>query len=115
MYRDSSLSHVMVTVWPTRTLTPKGKVPILALLGILRKPGADARLLRFLAVYACAMALVYSLIPYKTPWCLLGPLHAMILLAGVAAASLLEGLRGRARIVAVICFDDSQVVEEGKK
>jgi len=75
-------------------------VPILALLAIVGKPDADARLPRFLAVYACAMALVYSLIPYKTPWCLLGPLHAMILLAGVAAASLLEGLRGRARIVA---------------
>ena len=51
-----------------------------------------AGLLRFLAVYACAMMVVYSLIPYKTPWCVLGALDAMILLAGAGLAALAEWL-----------------------
>src|SRR5205823_2099707 len=33
--------------------------------------GLDRGLLRFLSVYACAITLAYSLIPYKTPWCVL--------------------------------------------
>jgi len=45
---------------------------------------------RFLAVYTVTMTLVYSAIPYKTPWSMLGVLHGMILLAGVGAAALLR-------------------------
>jgi uncharacterized protein (TIGR03663 family) len=61
-------------------------------------PNVDVRLLRFLAVYAPAMMLAYSLIPYKTPWCILGPLHAMILLAGAGVIAVLQALRPPARI-----------------
>jgi predicted membrane-bound mannosyltransferase len=39
---------------------------------------------------------VYSAIPYKTPWCLLGFLHGLILLAGAGAAWLLQAPRTRA-------------------
>jgi uncharacterized protein (TIGR03663 family) len=49
----------------------------------------EGRLLRFLAAYAVLMAVCYSVIPYKTPWCVLGFLHAFILLAGVGGARLL--------------------------
>jgi uncharacterized protein (TIGR03663 family) len=59
-------------------------------------------LLRFLAVYACAMTMAYSLIPYKTPWCVLGPLDAMILLAGAGTVALAEWLPRRARVALVI-------------
>ncbi len=54
---------------------PRGKAPAFA---------------RFLAGYAAASWLIYALIPYKTPWLILGPLHATILLAGCAAARLVE-------------------------
>jgi uncharacterized protein (TIGR03663 family) len=37
---------------------------------------------RFLAVYAVVLAGIYSAVPYKTPWCLLGFYHAILLLAG---------------------------------
>ncbi|MCJ7777926.1 MAG: TIGR03663 family protein [Sedimentisphaerales bacterium] len=47
-------------------------------------------LLRFLAIYTLIMTVVYSAIPYKTPWCLLGFLHGMILLAAVAVAALIK-------------------------
>jgi hypothetical protein len=42
------------------------------------------------------MAVVYAAIPYKTPWCLLGFLHGMVLLAGPGAVFLVRAFRGRA-------------------
>ncbi len=52
--------------------------------------GADPVLLKFIAFFTLVMTVVYSLIPYKTPWCLLGFLHGMILLAGVGAVVLVK-------------------------
>ena len=51
------------------------------------------------------MVVLYSLIPYKAPWNLLGFLHAMILLAGIGAVSVLKGMRrpvGRGAIAALL-------------
>jgi uncharacterized protein (TIGR03663 family) len=59
-------------------------------------PGADARALRFLAFYTLLMLVTYSAIPYKTPWCVLGFLHGMSLLAGTGAVFLVRSLRGTA-------------------
>jgi uncharacterized protein (TIGR03663 family) len=47
-------------------------------------------LFRFLAFYTLIMTIIYSAISYKTPWCLLGFLHGMILLAAVGVAALLK-------------------------
>jgi len=47
-------------------------------------------LLTFIAFYAIIMTSVYSVIPYKTPWCLLGFLHGMILLAAVGAVAVIK-------------------------
>ncbi len=62
-------------------------------------------LLRWLAFYAIVLGAAYSVIPYKTPWCLLGILQAMTLLAGVGAAVLLRlapGLLPKVAIAAVL-------------
>jgi predicted membrane-bound mannosyltransferase len=50
------------------------------------------------------MTAVYAAIPYKTPWCVLGFLHALILLAGVGGARLIEvsSTRLARRLVAAI-------------
>jgi uncharacterized protein (TIGR03663 family) len=56
-------------------------------------PGVDISLLRFIGFYCLIVTAVYSIIPYKTPWCMLGFLEAMILLAGVAVAALLRAGR----------------------
>jgi uncharacterized protein (TIGR03663 family) len=56
--------------------------------------GADSRVLRFLGFYTLLMLVFYSAIPYKTPWCLLGFLHGMILLAGAGAVALMQAARG---------------------
>jgi len=58
--------------------------------------GNKSALHRFLAVYTIVLTIIYCVISYKTPWCLLGFFHGMILLAGIGAAALMEFLRGRA-------------------
>jgi uncharacterized protein (TIGR03663 family) len=49
-----------------------------------------AGLLIFIAFYTAIMTVVYSILPYKTPWCMLGFLHGMILLAGVGTAAIIK-------------------------
>ncbi len=59
---------------------------------------AHTRFVFFLAVYTIVLTVLYSLIPYKTPWCALSFLHGYILLAGVGAGYLIDltgGLRSR--------------------
>jgi uncharacterized protein (TIGR03663 family) len=58
-------------------------------------PAADSRVLRFLAFYTLLTVVVYSVIPYKTPWCLLGFLHGMILLSGAGAVVAVQAFRRR--------------------
>jgi uncharacterized protein (TIGR03663 family) len=54
---------------------------------------ANPSFIRFLALYTFAVACGYSLIAYKTPWCLLNFHHGLILLAGVGAVVLLRSIR----------------------
>jgi uncharacterized protein (TIGR03663 family) len=76
----------------------EGLIVLLALVGAVAAFAgkglgkASVPFVRFLAVYTLAATLIYSVIPYKTPWCLLGFLHGMILLAGVGAVALLRAL-----------------------
>jgi uncharacterized protein (TIGR03663 family) len=59
--------------------------------------------LHFLLWYTILLTLTYALIPYKTPWCLIGFLHGMILLAGVGANGLLSCL-SRAKAKWILAF-----------
>jgi uncharacterized protein (TIGR03663 family) len=70
---------------------------VAAWIGFARKRlgRANASFIRFLALYTFFLAALYSLIAYKTPWCLLGFWHGMLLLAGIGAAVLLRSLRPR--------------------
>jgi uncharacterized protein (TIGR03663 family) len=45
---------------------------------------------RFIAVYTIALAVLYSAIPYKTPWCMLGFWHGVLLLGGIGAGALVR-------------------------
>ncbi len=88
-------------------------IVILALVGITesvrrrglqqlgQRNGTIAVFCRFLAIYTIMMTVVYSAIPYKTPWCMLSFLHGMILMAGVGATVLFRRLPNKPlRVVA---------------
>lgn len=49
---------------------------------------------RFLTGYTVTLAAIYSAIPYKTPWCMLGFLHGTLWLAGAGAWGLVHRFRG---------------------
>jgi len=74
----------------------EGLISVLAIVGGIagfrrrRLSGANASLVRFLAIYTFLLTAFYSLLAYKTPWCLLSFWHGAILLAGVGAAVLLR-------------------------
>ncbi len=44
---------------------------------------------QFIAIYTLTLTVIYALIPYKTPWCMLSFLYGMAVLAGVAIDRLL--------------------------
>jgi uncharacterized protein (TIGR03663 family) len=58
-----------------------------------RHSAAHRGLARFLTFYTLTLALAYSVVAYKTPWCALGFLHGAILLAGIGAAALFRWIR----------------------
>jgi uncharacterized protein (TIGR03663 family) len=71
----------------------EGFIVILAMVGlivIIKKwhIAGDYNLLKFIAVYAVVMTVIYSVIPYKTPWCMLSFYQGMTLLAAVGAVSI---------------------------
>lgn len=80
---------------------------------VTRTPDADRRTTTFLGVYAIVMVAVYASIPYKTPWCLLGFLHALILLAGLGGARLLALWPNKASQVAVAAVGSVLVAHLG--
>ncbi len=74
---------------------------------------ADAGLLRFIAIYTLVMTVVYSAVPYKTPWCMLGFLHGMILLAGVGAVVLVNLFSYKPLRIAVVLLLSAASVHLG--
>ncbi len=55
----------------------------------------DPELAFMLAVYTLCMTLAYAMIPYKTPWNMLGFLHGLILMAGIGASAIIHRLPWR--------------------
>jgi len=77
----------------------EGPILALALVGAIagfrrcRLDRANPGFVTYLSFYAFSLAAIYTLIGYKTPWCLLNFWHPMILLAGVGAAVLIQSVR----------------------
>ena len=96
------------THYPPAPVWSEAPILVLAVIGsvvALRPAGRRPAFLRFLALYAFLMAVVYSAIPYKTPWCAVQFLQPLILLAGVGAAELAGAVIhtwGRAALVALL-------------
>lgn len=54
---------------------------------------ANASFVRFLLLFSCALTVIYTVISYKTPWCLMTFWFGFVLLAGVGAAVLVRDLK----------------------
>jgi uncharacterized protein (TIGR03663 family) len=54
--------------------------------------GVDLRLVRFIGFYTLIMTVFYSVISYKTPWCLIEFLYGMILLAGIGVTAIFKSV-----------------------
>lgn len=73
--------------------------------GFLRSSysGFNSGFVRFLVFYTLILSGIYSVIPYKTPWCALGFWHGFILLGGCGAGVIINFVgRGWKRTFAVI-------------
>ncbi|MCA1964201.1 MAG: TIGR03663 family protein [Prosthecobacter sp.] len=82
-------------VWSEALMVVLGLVGMVhAVLGEHRSLPKQA-LLVFLSIYTLALTGIYSLIAYKTPWCILSAQHTLTLLAGVGAARLWALMQGR--------------------
>ncbi len=64
--------------------------------------------LRFLAIMGCGTLLAYSLIPYKTPWCVISILWPLLLVAGAGFAEV-SGTAHKAlakgALLLIVCFN----------
>ena len=95
---------------PGGPLWTEASIAVLSLVGLVPAVlgkglgRVNPAMVRFLAVYTLLMTLVYSALPYKTPWCALGFFHAMILLAGVGAAVLVRAAPGYAPKALVVAL-----------
>ncbi|MDH7599756.1 MAG: TIGR03663 family protein [Sedimentisphaerales bacterium] len=74
----------------------------LALLGLRTPVGTDRHLARFLATYTLVMLVTYCLIPYKTPWCMMGFLQSMILVSAILYSEVNHLLTNRSGRIAWI-------------
>lgn len=64
-----------------------------ALLGLaagVRYAWPSDRRLRFVVIYGAGVLLAYSLIPYKTPWCIISMLWPFLLILGAATAEWIQ-------------------------
>ncbi len=89
--------HRLLWFHPARSpVWSEGLILVLALVaawsGFARRHlgNASASFVRFLTGYTLLLTAFYSLLPYKTPWCLLNFWQGMIILAGVGASVLLR-------------------------
>lgn len=100
----------------------EGFIIVLALIGVVVAirargiSGIQAGFYRFIAFYTIIMTVIYSAIPYKTPWCLLGFLHGMILLAGIGGVAIVRVVPNVLPRLIVVCllFEASLLLQIGR-
>jgi uncharacterized protein (TIGR03663 family) len=84
--------HGSNPVWSEALILLLAAAGIVATISKKGVASANLHMLRFLAFYTILMTAIYSFIPYKTPWNMLGFLHGMILLAGIGAVAITKML-----------------------
>jgi len=87
-------------IWSEALILILALVAVVAVFRHKLPAGANPNFVRFLALYTFFLTFIYCVLPYKTPWCLLGFWQGMILLAGVGAVALVERATSRPRRLA---------------
>jgi len=73
-----------------KILWTEAAIVALAYLGMVRSFQERLGFGRLLTIYTLALAVVYAVIPYKTPWSMLSVIHGHVLLAGIGAAGVVK-------------------------
>ena len=74
-------------IWSEGLVFGLGLMGVISILWKKTPSFCDLGLARFLMFYTLLLTLAYSMVSYKTPWCILSFLHGWILLAGIGVAS----------------------------
>jgi uncharacterized protein (TIGR03663 family) len=77
-------------VWTEALLLVLALAGLAAAFGRRFPSGGEPRFVQFVGVYTVVLMVIYSAIPYKTPWCALGFLHGLLLLAGFGAVAVVD-------------------------
>ena len=90
--------YLRILIWPADGSVPVVSEALILLLAfyclilsaVAKLPkDSDINLMRFISFYTFVLTVIYCLMPYKTPWCLLSFLHGMILMAGFAVSTII--------------------------
>ncbi|MDF7799717.1 TIGR03663 family protein [Pontiellaceae bacterium B1224] len=80
---------------------------LLGCVAIIRKKlpqNTDIGLARYIMFYTLLLTAIYSVLPYKTPWCILSFLLGWILLAGIGLASIMNCCNDKITIRSAVRF-----------
>jgi uncharacterized protein (TIGR03663 family) len=80
-------------VWSEALIMGLALVGLGAAIGRRTWTGVNLDWARFIGFYSVLLLGIYSVIPYKTPWCLAGFWHGFILMAGLGAVALVSWAR----------------------
>jgi hypothetical protein len=93
------------------TFYSEGMILLLAVVGMIassvdrtRMPSLPLVFVRFLTLYTLALTLIYSVIPYKTPWCLLSFHLGFCILAGVGTVEIWNRARQTVVRALLVCL-----------
>lgn len=112
-FKFSRLPEILGFKPGARMVTGERLLLALGLIGVVaaffQRPARNQsqHLARFMACYAVLTFLIYSLIAYKTPWCVLGAWHGMLIMAGVGVRTIItlfESRAGRVTAASLLCL-----------
>jgi len=93
---DYQIGHLGFLNWYWLALMGRYEWPaLLGLLYAVRLAWPTPTLMRYLAIYGIGVLIAYSIVPYKTPWCITSILWPFALLFGTAVEELWREIRVR--------------------
>jgi len=106
--------YLRILIWPANGSIPVVSESLILLLAfyclvlsaVAKAPkDSDINLMRFISFYTFVLTVIYCLMPYKTPWCLLSFFFGMILMAGFAISAIISYFtRPLIRVLTVLLF-----------